>query len=46
VQRLLRLRGIGKNSAWLFVMEFFAWREFRTRRQVGGLADLTPTVLG
>ena len=43
VRRLLRLRGIGENSAWLFVMEFFAWREFRTRRQVGGLAGLTPT---
>jgi transposase len=24
-------------------MEFFSWREFRTRRQVGGLAGLTPT---
>ena len=43
VRRLLRLRGIGENSAWLFVMEFFAWREFRTRRQVDGLAGLTPT---
>jgi transposase len=43
VRRLLRLRGIGENSAWLFVMEFFAWRKFRSRRQVGGLAGLTPT---
>jgi transposase len=43
VRQLLRLRGIGENSAWLFVMEFFAWREFRTRRQVGGLSGLTPT---
>jgi transposase len=43
VRRLLCLRGIGENSAWLFVMEFFAWREFRTRRQVGGLSGLTPT---
>ena len=24
-------------------MEFFAWREFRNRRQVGGLAGLTDT---
>lgn len=40
---LLLLRGIGDNSAWLFVMEFFGWREFRNRRQVGGLAGLTPT---
>jgi transposase len=43
VRQLLRLRGIGPNSAWLFVMEFFSWRAFRTRRQVGGLAGLTPT---
>ncbi len=43
VRQLLKLRGIGDNSAWLFVMEFFSWRQFRTRRQVGGLAGLTPT---
>jgi transposase len=38
-----RLRGVGLDSAWLYVMEFFAWREFRNRRQVGGLAGLTDT---
>lgn len=43
VRRLLRLRGIGTNSAWLYVMEFFGWRQFRNRREVGGLAGLTPT---
>ncbi len=43
VRRLLRLRGIGEKSAWLLVMEFFAWRQFRNRRQVGALAGLTPT---
>jgi transposase len=43
VRRLLRLKGIGPNSAWLFVMEFFGWRQFRNRRQVGGLAGLSPT---
>ena len=43
VRVLMRLRGIGENSAWLFVMEFFGWREFRNRRQVGALAGLTPT---
>lgn len=42
VRQLLRLRGIGLNSAWLFVMEFFAWRAFRNRREVGALAGLTP----
>jgi transposase len=43
VRGLMRLRGIGENSAWLFVMEFFGWREFRNRREVGALAGLTPT---
>lgn len=43
VRQLLRLRGIGENSAWLLVMEFFSWRQFRNRRQVGGLSGLTPT---
>lgn len=43
VQQLLTLQGIGSNSAWLDVMEFFAWRRFRNRREVGALAGLTPT---
>lgn len=43
VRQLLTLRGIGMNSAWLYVMEFFAWRDFANRREVGALAGLTPT---
>jgi len=43
VRQLNRLRGVGIDSAWLYVMEFFAWRQFRNRRQVGGLAGLTDT---
>jgi transposase len=43
VRHLLHLRGIGANSAWLFVMEFFGWRRIRNRRQLGALAGLTPT---
>lgn len=43
VRGLMRLRGIGENSAWLFVMEFFGWRDFHNRREVGALAGLTPT---
>ena len=43
VRRLMRLKGIGENSAWLFVMEFFGWRDFHNRREVGSLAGLTPT---
>jgi transposase len=43
VRQMKRLRGIGIESSWLFVMEFFGWREFKNRRQVGSLAGLTPT---
>jgi len=42
VRQLLTLRGIGENSAWLLVMEFFGWREFRNRRELGALAGLAP----
>jgi transposase len=34
VRQLLHLKGIGINGAWVLVMEFFAWREFKNRREV------------
>lgn len=43
VRQLEQVRGIGSNSAWLYVMEFFGWRKIRNRRQLGSLAGLTPT---
>ncbi len=43
VRQLLALKGIGPNSAWLCVMEFFAWRQIENRRPLGALAGLTPT---
>src|SRR3990172_1286133 len=43
VRQLLRLKGIGLNSAWVNTMEFFSWREFRNAKEVGALAGLTPT---
>lgn len=43
VRQLNQLLGIGIDSAWLYVMEFFSWRQFRNRRQIGGLAGLTDT---
>ncbi|MGH8497437.1 MAG: hypothetical protein ACRERV_01285, partial [Methylococcales bacterium] len=36
------LRGIGAGSAWMLVMEFFGWRQFKNRRQVAGCAGLDP----
>src|SRR6516164_10573831 len=43
VRRLLNLKGIGQNGAWLLVYEFFAWRTIKNRRELGSLAGLTPT---
>jgi len=43
VRQLLNVRGIGLNSAWLYVMELFGWRRIRNRRQLGALVGLTPT---
>jgi transposase len=43
VVKLQRLRGIGTQSSWLFVMEFFGWRQFRNRREIAALSGLAPT---
>ena len=43
VEQLMTLVGIGMNSSWKFVMEFFAWREFKNGKQIGALSGLTPT---
>jgi transposase len=42
-RKLTNLRAIGENTGWTFATEFFAWRDFQNRRQVGGLAGLTGT---
>jgi transposase len=43
VRRLQRLRAIGLDSAWVFTMELFGWRQFANRKQLGSLVGLTPT---
>ena len=43
VRRLLNLKGIGDNGAWLLVYESFAWRVIKDRRELASLAGLTPT---
>jgi len=43
VQGLRHLKGVGWQSSWVLVMEFFAWRAFRNQRQVAACAGLTPT---
>ena len=42
-RRLIELKGIGANGAWLLVREFFGWRKIRNRRELASLAGLTPT---
>ena len=42
-RRLYQLKGLGLIASWLFSHEFFAWRHFNNRRQVGSCAGLTPT---
>jgi transposase len=43
LQALYGVRGIGEAGAHTYVREFFGWRQFTNRRQVGGLAGLAPT---
>lgn len=42
VQQLTELKGIGETSSWVFVSEFFGWRDFDNRREVASLAGLAP----
>ena len=42
VRKLLCLKGIGPNSAWLYVQEVFGWRKIRNRRQLAALVGLVP----
>src|SRR5262249_32947344 len=43
VRKLLGLKGVGVQGAWLLVHELFGWRNFANRRQVGAIAGLTGT---
>jgi transposase len=43
VRQLMHLKGIGINGSWVLVREFFGWRALKNRREVGGVAGLTPT---
>jgi transposase len=43
VAQLMKLKGIGINSAWILEQELFCWRQIRNGRQLGALAGLTPT---
>ena len=40
VRHLMHLKAIGVHTAWPLAMELFSWREFRSRREIGGLVGL------
>jgi transposase len=41
--QLTALKGVGDVGAYVLATEFFGWREFSSRREVGALAGLTGT---
>ncbi len=43
IKALRKLKGIGDVGSWVIVREFFGWRKFRNRKEVGSLAGLTAT---
>jgi transposase len=43
IRQMILLKGVGWQSSWILVTEFFSWREFKNTKQVGACAGLTPT---
>lgn len=43
VRQLMTLRALGPGNSYVLVNEFFGWRKFKNRKQVGSLSGLTPT---
>jgi transposase len=43
VRALRLLRGVGREGAWVLVMELFGWRELGNRRELASLAGLVPS---
>jgi transposase len=43
IGQMMALRGIGIESSWLLEKEFFGWRRFCNRKEVGALSGLSPT---
>ena len=43
IRRLLGLKAVGVRSAWILVLELFAWRNIKNRKELAALVGLTPT---
>ena len=37
------LKAVGVRSAWILVVELFAWRKIKNGKELGALVGLTPT---
>ena len=46
VCHLMRVKGIGIETAWYLTLELFGWRRFANRRQLAGVAGICPTPFG
>jgi transposase len=42
VRRLMGLKAVGVRSAWILVLELFAWRDIKNGKELGALVGLTP----
>jgi transposase len=42
VRRLMGLKAVGVRSAWLLVVELFAWRGIKNGKELGALVGLAP----
>lgn len=43
IAQLKGIKGIGDVSSWMLIMEWFGWRRFNNRREVGAAAGLVGT---
>lgn len=43
VRQLMLLRSVGPVISWRLAMEFYSWRAFRNRKQIGALSGLAGT---
>lgn len=43
IEQLKKLKGIGDVSSWVLIMEWFGWRKFNNRREIGAAAGLVGT---
>lgn len=41
--QLKQLKGVGDVSSWVLIMEWFGWRKFKNRREIGAAAGLVGT---